>query len=551
MLKSFSIKNYALIKELELKPSPGLNIITGETGAGKSIMLGAIGLLLGNRADTKVLFDQGEKCVIEGTFDISIYDLKKIFNEEELDYDNLCIIRREISPQNKSRAFINDTPVTLEVLKKIGEKLMDVHSQHETLLLGNNDFQIGIVDAYANNHSLVQQYRALYQEHKSLKQQYEDLLTDSEEAKKQLDYNSFQFNELNEAELKEGEQEQLEEELKRMENAEEIKSRLNQAITIFLNEDGAVVSNVQTVHKLFEYLSPFSPNYEALRARLAAALIELKDITDEIEKEEGAVEFGRENFESVQERLSRYYSLQKKHRVNSIAELIEIRDELEKKVSLAENMDEEVNKMKKKLEKLYSELLTKAGEISKTRASVLAKIKSELLNLLKEVGIPNASLEIRQDKIEPNRTGTDLISFLFSANKGVAPQELKNAASGGEFSRLMLCLKYVIASKASMPTIVFDEIDTGISGEIAIKVGKMMKQMAKKHQVISISHLPQIAAQGDAHYFVYKDNSSARAVSRMKELSQEERVKEIAQMIGGAKPSETAIKSAKELLSLV
>jgi DNA repair protein RecN (Recombination protein N) len=550
MLKSLNIKNYALIKQLEMEPSSKLNIITGETGAGKSIMLGAIGLLLGNRADTKVLFDQNEKCVIEGSFDVSEYSLKKLFKEEELDYDAICIIRREISPQNKSRAFINDTPVTLDVLKKIGEKLMDVHSQHETLLLGNSDFQINIVDAYANNAKLLEEYRILYYDHKSLKQEYEELVKSSEEAKKQLDYNSFQLNELLEAELKEGEQEKLEEEVKKLENSEEIKSKLNQALSILNSEEGSVIPHFQTLQKLFESLSSLSSSYQAIKERIGAVLIEMKDIADEVEEQESSVEFGKEALETINDRLSKIYSLQKKHRANSVMELIELQSELDKKVVAAEGVDETIDSLAKKIESLSKELNKKAIEISKTRAAVLDKIKSELISLLKEVGMPNSSLDIKQDKIEPNKNGTDQITFLFSANKGLAPQELKNAASGGEFSRLMLCLKYVIANKASLPTIVFDEIDTGISGEIAIKVGKMMKQMAKKHQVIAISHLPQIAAQGESHYFVYKDNSSDRAVSNIKKLSVDERVKEIAQMIGGAKPSETAIKSAKELLSI-
>jgi len=550
MLKSLNIKNYALIKQLEMEPSSKLNIITGETGAGKSIMLGAIGLLLGNRADTKVLFDQNEKCVIEGSFDVSEYNLKKLFKEEELDYEEICIIRREISPQNKSRAFINDTPVTLDVLKKIGEKLMDVHSQHETLLLGNSDFQINIVDAYANNGKLLEEYRILYYDHKALKQEYEELVKSSEEEKKQLDYNTFQLNELLEAELKDGEQEKLEEEVKKLENSEEIKSKLNQALSILNNEEESVIPHFQTLQKLFESLSSLSSSFQPLKERIATVLIEMKDIADEVEEQESSVEFGKDALEIVNDRLSKIYGLQKKHRVNTIKELLDLQFELEKKVVAAEGVDEAIESLAKRIEALSKELNKKAAEISKTRTVVLDKIKTELISLLKEVGMPNSSLDIKQDKIDPNKNGTDQITFLFSANKGLAPQELKNAASGGEFSRLMLCLKYVIANKASLPTIVFDEIDTGISGEIAIKVGKMMKQMAKKHQVIAISHLPQIAAQGESHYFVYKDNSSERAVSNIKKLSVEERVKEIAQMIGGAKPSETAIKSAKELLSI-
>lgn len=550
MLKNLSIKNYVLIRQLELDPSAHLSIITGETGAGKSIMLGAVGLLLGNRADTKVLFDQNEKCVIEGTFDISGYKLRSVFEEEELDYEETCIVRREISPQNKSRAFVNDTPVNLDVLRKIGQRLMDVHSQHETLLLGGNDFQTHIIDAYAGNGELIQEYKTLFQQHKEWQRKLDDLLGSADEARKQLDYNTFQLNELTEAELTEGEQEQQEEELKRLENAEEIKMKLNQAVDLLSASDQAVLPNLQAVQKLLDFLAPFSGEYEKLKERMNSSLIELKDIAAELEAEEGAVEFGKDHLEKIQERLDRIYTLQKKHRVNTVRELLEIRQELEKKVNEVMNLDEDIAECRKALEKNYKQLVAKAEQLSKSRKGVVEKIKTELKSLLKEVGIPDATIIINIEAVQPGKNGMDEIAMLFSANKGVAPQELKNAASGGEFSRLMLCIKYVLASKTSMPTIVFDEIDTGISGEIAIKVGKMMKQMAKSHQVIAISHLPQIAAQGDSHYFVYKDNSSERAVSKIRKLTSEERVKEIAQMIGGEKPSDTAIRSAKELLSI-
>jgi DNA repair protein RecN (Recombination protein N) len=550
MLKNLVIKNYALIRELEMSPSADLNIITGETGAGKSIMLGAIGMLLGNRADTKVLFDQNEKCIIEGSFEVQSYNLKNLFEEEELDYDDVCVIRREISPQNKSRAFVNDTPVNLDVLKKLGTYLMDVHSQHETLLLGNSDFQVSILDAYAKNSSILLSYKDLFKEFRTLHQKYNDTLKNSEEAKKQLDYNNFQLNELLEAALKEGEQEAMEEELKLLENSEEIKSKLNLMVQMMSESESSVNANLKIISKHLDQISRYSKNYETLKERFAAAFIEIKDITDELEKEEASVEFGKERSENIQERLSKIYSLQKKHQVNTIAELLSIQNELEAKVNQVLDLDEEVKSLKTKLDNTHKNLLAKGEELSKSRSKVINKIKEELEALLKEVGMANATVKINQEKEEPSPNGMDQVSFLFSANKGVSPQELKNVASGGEFSRLMLCIKYILANKTSLPTIIFDEIDTGISGEIAIKVGKMMKQMAKSHQVIAISHLPQMAAQGSAHYFVYKDDSSSRAVSRIKKLSSEERIKEIAQMIGGEKPSESAIKNAKELLAI-
>ena len=550
MLKSLSIKNYALIRQLDIEPSGHLNIVTGETGAGKSIMLGAIGLLLGHRADTRVLFDQNEKCIIEGNFNIAEYKLQRLFEEAELDYDESCIIRREISPQNKSRAFVNDTPVNLDLLKKLGSRLMDVHSQHETLLLGDVDFQIGIVDAFAGNEKTLSNYKQLYQEHKLQKQKYEELIAIADEAKKQLDYNTFQLTELSEAGLQVGEQEKLEEDLKRLENAEDIKLKLNQALTIFSNSDSAVLPNLQAIQKLMDFLGPFSSDLNSLKERLRTVLIELKDIAAELENEESKVEAGGENLEKTQERLSKIYQLQKKHRVNKIEELIRVEEELSAKVNQVLNLDQDLEALRKKLESLQKQLMTEAESLSKTRKSVIDKIATELKGLLKDVGIPDASILVQMEKTEVNKTGIDKINILFSANKGIAPQELKNAASGGEFSRLMLCIKYILASKTSLPTIVFDEIDTGISGEVAIKVGKMMKHMSKSHQVVAISHLPQIAAQGDTHYFVYKDNSSTRAISKIKKLSEDERIKEIAQMIGGEKPSDTAIRNAKELLSI-
>ncbi|HXA00585.1 MAG TPA: DNA repair protein RecN [Cytophagaceae bacterium] len=550
MLKNLLIRNYALISKLEMSPSSDLNIVTGETGAGKSIMLGAAGLLLGNRADTKVLLNPEEKCVIEGTFDISQYKLKNIFDEEELDYDEQCIIRREISPQNKSRAFVNDTPVTLDVLKKLGVYLMDVHSQHETLLLGNALFQIKIIDAYAKNQNISDGYKELFRNHAELNKKYERLVKTSEEAHRQMDYNNFQLTELTEAVLISGEQEKLEEELKLLENSEEIKSKLNLALQLLSGEGNSINLSLRTVEKYLEQLSPFSKNYEELKQRLSAAFIELKDVEAELEKEESSVELGQERTEQISERLSTMYSLQKKHQVKTVDELLVIQNVLQEKMSSVENLEEEIAGCKKQLEDTYKNLLSKGEELSKSRNKVTDKIKDELEALLKEVGMPASSIKITMERIAPGITGLDQISILFSANKGIAPQELKSVASGGEFSRLMLCIKYMLASKTAMPTIIFDEIDTGISGEIAIKVGRMMKQMAKGHQVIAISHLPQIAAQGSRHYFVYKDVSSGRASSKIRELSEEERVKEIAQMIGGEKPSETAIKNARELLAI-
>ena len=550
MLKNLVIKNYALIKELEISPSSRLNIITGETGAGKSIMLGALGLLLGNRADTKVLFDEKEKCVIEGAFDISSYKLEAFFKEEELDYDVTCLIRREISPQNKSRAFINDTPVTLDVLKTLSLRLMDIHSQHETLYLGNADFQISVVDTFAGTDGLVKHYKTLFDEHKKLNSTLKELKEQAAEASRQMEFNAFQLNELSEAQIQAGEQQKLEDELKLLENSEELKSKLNLALTLLSDSDNAVTSHLKIIEKAFEQISPLSDTFGQLYERLKSCAIELKDVAAEAEYEEGKIDFSPEALEKIQERLSKIYFLQKKHQAKTEEELLKVQEELQQKVNKITSLEEEITGAESKLKRIYSELIKEADAISKERTKTAPQIKKDLESLLKEVGMPDATVKIQIEKTEPNAYGTDKVTLLFSANKGIAPQELKNVASGGELSRLMLCIKYILAGKTALPTIIFDEIDTGISGEIAIQVGRMMKQMSNNHQIISISHLPQIAASGNAHYYVYKDTSESRAVSRMKKLSNEERIDEIAQMIGGKNPSESAVKNAKELLTL-
>jgi DNA repair protein RecN (Recombination protein N) len=551
MLQSLYIKNYALIQELTLNPTKGLNIITGETGAGKSIMLGAIGLLLGNRADSKVLFEQEEKCIIEGEFQIESYNLKSVFDNEELDYETLCTIRREISPQGKSRAFVNDTPVTLDVLKKLGEKLMDVHSQHETLLLGDSDFQTDILDIVSVGKNDLSNYAALFKSYKKLNKRIEDLDQQILNEKKELDYHSFLLKELQEAVLKSGEQESLEEELIVLENAEEIKSKLSIVSGSFENEDVSILSLTEIALKSLDQVSSFSANLSSLKERLESVLIELKDINNEAFAESDSVEVNNERTEELRERLSLIFNLLQKHNARKVDELLEIQQELEEKVQKAGNLDEELASIKIEIQKVEKQLLSSGKVLSEKRKSVVAELEKQLVLLLNDLGMPNAVFQIKIEPCEPTVSGLDRITFLFSANKGIPAQELKNAASGGEFSRLMLCFKYILASKTNLPVIVFDEIDTGISGEIAIKVGKMLKQMANGHQIISISHLPQIAALGDAHYFVYKKDLSDRSVSSIRKLDKTERLHHLAVMIGGDNPSQTAVNSAKELMELV
>lgn len=548
MLAHLLIKNYALIEHLELTPDSQLNIITGETGAGKSIMLGAIGLLLGSRADTKVLYNPSLKCVIEGTFDLNGYFIEHLFEEEELDFSTTCLVRREISPSGKSRAFINDTPVNLETLRRITGQLMDIHSQHDTLLLGSNAFQLQIVDTYAQNESILRQYHTDFQAYRKATQVLERLKSEAAQLRKESDYNQFLFDELDKAQLQAEEQEQLEQELTILENAADVKERLQLANDYLDNPEQSALSLLKNAVSSLNSISKFAPQYEQLRERTQSAYIELKDLASEISDEQDNVEIDDARAEDVRERLNLFYHLQQKHQVKTLAELIVIRDELEVKVSRVLNLDEDIAKAHTAVEKTKAKLQKSAEKLSNSRKVAIAPVEKEVKKYLLDLGMPNATLNIQQTLIEPTEDGIDDVDFLFSANKGIKPQQLKNVASGGEFSRLMMVIKYILATKRKLPTIIFDEIDTGVSGEIAIKMGQMMNDIAQNHQVIAISHLHQIATYGHAHYFVYKDNSAEKTVSRIKKLTFEERVQEIAQMIGGLKPSEAIVQNAREML---
>jgi DNA repair protein RecN (Recombination protein N) len=549
MLQHLQIKNYALIEHLELSPEKDLNIITGETGAGKSIMLGALGLMLGNRADTKTLYNPNEKCVIEGEFNISGYIIKSIFEDEELDYDEHCIVRREISPQGKSRAFINDTPVNLETLKRVTTQLMDIHSQHDNLLLGANDYQLQIIDTFSQNEKNLDKYKTDFQSFSKANKHYEELLQEAKDSKKEFDYNSFLFDELSKARLQKDELKGLEQDLIVLENAEEVKSKLQLAAEYLNNPEQSIISFLGGTLTALNGISGYGTQYAQIRDRVQSCLIELKDVAEEAESEAESVELDDEKIVTIKERLDLIYNLLQKHQVKTTNELLIIEGDLQEKVSRVLNMDETIQKAKIATEKAEKTALASAAALSKSRKVVLSAVEKQISDLLKDLGMPNASLKIEHQEVPPNPTGIDVINFLFSANKGIKPQPLKNVASGGEFSRLMLAIKYILANKRALPTIIFDEIDTGISGEVSIKVGNMMREMSRTHQIIAITHLHQIAAQGSAHYFVYKDNSSAKTVSRIRRLNNEERVTEIAQMIGGQNPSKAVLENAREILS--
>lgn len=549
MLKNLVIKNYVLLQELEMSPSEALNTITGETGAGKSIMLGAIGLLLGNRADKKSLYDEEKKCIIEGSFTVNKFSLESLFNEEELDYDPVCILRREITPSGKSRAFINDTPVRLETLRGVGRYLVDIHSQHDTLLLGDNTYQLEIIDAYAGSSDLLKIFQQSYQQYRRAAYEYEKLKNESAQMNREHDFNQFLLNELAEARLEAGEQNTLEEDLQVMENAGNIKEQLSTALMLLSHEDRSVDDLLAQAKQALIKITSFSSRYDSLFQRVESCLIELRDISSELETESLEVDFDFDKVESTRNRLNLIYQLQQKHHVDTIEKLLQIQADLEDKVAKVQNLDHELARLKSIKETAYHEMMVNAKQLSESRKKVFEPFCQEIERLLVNLGIPDARLEISRKTAEPTGTGIDQTNILFSANKGIAPQELRGVASGGEFSRLMFCIKYVLASKTSLPTIIFDEIDTGVSGEIAIKMVNMMKEMAKNHQVITISHLPQVAAKGDAHYFVYKDSSAGKAVSKFKKLNYDERVVEIAKMLGGNNPSTIAFENAKELLT--
>ncbi len=548
MLTRLTIQNYALIRHLEMAPSRKLTVITGETGAGKSIMLGAIGLLLGNRADTKVLWDETTKCITEGQFDISAYSLQSLFEEHELDYSDQTVIRREISTGGKSRAFINDTPVTLEVMRSIGSRLMDVHSQHETLELGSHRFQLDLVDSYAGNGSLVNAYESAWKEFQHARSAYETLSAEAGKLKAEFDFIRFQVNELQDGAFQENEQELLESDLKVSEHGEDIKSRLNQVLALLGQSDASVQTNLTQVIGLLQPVRAFSPTLEQLASRLDVLRIELKDVVRETELEEENIEIDPTRSRIIQERLDMLYGLLQKHRLPNIGALLQLQRRLEEQASRTINLDEDLATAGAKFELAKKSLITAADKLSVSREKTFPALSRDLVILLKPLGIPQAVLQVEKKKTEPGPRGTDQVEILFSANKGIAPRPLEAVASGGEFSRLMFCVKYVLAEKSALPTLVLDEIDTGVSGEIAIQLGVMMQEMAKRHQLIAISHLPQIAAKGDAHFLVFKDMSSRKTSTEIRALNEEERVDEIAKMIGGAKPSPLAKENARELL---
>lgn len=552
MLSHLKIQNYALIDELDISFTNGLTIITGETGAGKSILLGALGLIIGQRADIGSLQDKTRKCIVEATFNLKGYKLNGLFTRNEIDYADQTIIRREINPEGKSRTFINDTPVTLVLLKDFGEHLIDIHSQHETLTLNNSAFQLNLVDVYAGNEQLLSAFQTDFKLFRKQQQVLAAMIEKEVQSKKELDYLQFQYNELEEANLKHGEQPMMEQELATLSNAEEIKLNLSKAHFALNDNEKNIISSLNEVKTIINNLSKFNPSISELNTRLSSLLIELKDIAVEIETIEQNVIYDPKRIEDLNIRLDRIYHLQNKHNVKEIEELLVIYDNLGKQLTDINSLEAEIVELKKSLSVIEKSLIKQAIQLSENRLAAIPKIEKEIKKMLAELGMMNGELKINRIGLsgnELNSTGIDKVTFLFSANKGSELKELNKVASGGELSRLMLSLKALIAQLTSLPAIIFDEIDTGVSGDVANKVGLIMAKMAKAMQVITITHLPQIASKGNAHLFVYKEEKNKKTYTRIKLLDKNERVLEIAKMLSTQNPTHAAINNAKELLN--
>jgi len=550
MLQKISIRNYALIDSLDIEFDKGLNIITGETGAGKSIILGALSLILGQRAESKYFFNQDRKCIIEGHFLLADEHLRILFEENDLDFFNESILRREISIDGKSRSFINDTPVNLSLLKQIGEKLIDIHSQHATQEINNPDFQLLIVDSLSNHNAILSDYRLGFKKLKIETARLKKLATDADEARSKQDYEQFLFNELEQANLKEGEQEELESELEKLTHAETIKRALLTASGLLAEGEPSAIQLLKEAQIQLQAVEKFDPEINVLFERLRSSIIEIKDIAAETAGIEENTLHGAERLEFINQRLDLFYSLQQKHRVGNNSELIDVRLQLETNLNQLLSSDENIEKLQKEIEQSKNKLLNQANQLSSNRKKAIKAVEEQTAQTLKKVGMPNARLILSQTVIhELNKDGLDEINLLFTANAGQAPAPVSKVASGGELSRLMLAIKALLAKHTSLPTIIFDEIDTGISGETALKVGEVISDLGNDMQVISITHLPQIAAKGKSHYFVYKNEEGGKTTTGIRKLKQEERISVIAEMLSGKNPGTSAIENAKELLS--
>lgn len=551
MLQHLYIRNYALIKELDISFGPGFSVITGETGAGKSILLGAINMILGHRTDMKALKDSNEKCVVEATFNLDGFDLKDVFYGNELDYDDECIIRREISPSGKSRAFINDTPVQLTVLKEIGSRLMDIHSQHQNLLINNTSFIVNFVDALSCNEKLVAEYRNSFTEYCKTKKKYDEFVSLSDKAKGEEEYFRFQLSQIEDARLLEDEQEKLEEESKMLNHSEEIKSGLFSIGELFDMEDNGVIASMKRQIQTARSIQGVYQQAEDIANRIESAYIDMKDLSYEVSGYAEDVNFDPERFSYVNERLNLIYSLEQRFHVDSISELLKLASEIHEKLDAVEKHDELLKELSDNVANAYGRAFDIARKLSERRKEASSEIQEELEKVLRNLGMPDVKITITDNVTDSlSADGIDSIRMMFSANKNRGMQDISDIASGGEIARVMLAIKFLICRVKVLPTIFFDEIDTGVSGDIAARMGNIMKDMGKNMQVISITHLPQIAAKGTNQYKVYKDNNlDDKTTTNIRLLNKEERIKELATMLSGSSVTEAAINNAKELLN--
>jgi DNA repair protein RecN (Recombination protein N) len=549
MITSLSVENFALIEKLNIHFSDGFTTITGETGAGKSILLGALGLVLGKRADLSSLKNQDEKCIVEAVFSIKDYHLESFFEENDIDYDDQTIIRREILPSGKSRAFINDSPANLQQVQDLSIHLIDIHSQNQTLELTNEEYQIEILDAIASNSLITEEYKAKLKIYKQLKSNYKKLLSEKEKLSKEDDYTTFLLNELQNANLISGEQINLEMEVERLNNIESIKESIEKSLLLAEEEQFGVVTNVKEIRNALQKIASFSSTYDELLTRVSSLAIELNDIVQELNKQADNIVHDPEHLLQMTDKLQLIYTLQKKHQVTTIEELLDIQGVLENKVFLVQNFDSELSKIENEISEIESQLNDLSVKISNSRKQVIPSLSEQLAALLSELGMPNARFEFQITTADAYlENGIDQIQLLFSANKGSNFGLLKKVASGGEMSRIMLAIKAVLSKYSKLPTIIFDEIDTGVSGEVAIKMGVILKSMSLGMQVFAITHLPQIAAKGSQQLKVYKTINNGKTTSELKLLNTEERINEIAEMLSGKTLSASAIQHAKSLL---
>ena len=550
MLLHLSVENFILIPQLEISLHKGFTCITGETGAGKSILVGALSLILGQRADTSVLRDKTQKCIVEGSFFIEGYNLNSVFESNDLDYEPTSVFRREINPQGKSRAFINDTPVNLNILKEIGDRLVDIHSQHQTLELNDAAFQLGMVDSYAGHPKTLGSYRNLLSEYNLLKAEINDCIRKEQQSVNEKEFLNFQFEELEKANLLLNEQQEAEEELEILTHAEEIKTRTFSAIGILADDEQNVSDRLSEIKQLLDQASRFSHHITPLAERISGSLIEIKDIAGELRSFSEQVHFDAGRIEKLGLRLDLIYHLEQKHRVQSVPELIGIMNTLSEKLYAIGSLETRIIELKETMAKLESELLEVSAVLSSQRKAVIPNIETEMHKVLESLGMPSAKFKIKQEPLTYfSASGTDKITFLFSANKGGEIREIQKVASGGELSRLMLALKSLVLNRSLLPTILFDEIDSGVSGDIAGKVGTIMRNMSVHMQVIAITHLPQIAGKADSHLLAYKQDGDTSTVSSLRILSSEDRVNEIARMLSDETITESAKITARELLN--